>query len=731
MDDKGALKVLQSELLALKGQYGKALSLRKTKPGTTQVSPFPVTVTVTVSAPESAYAYDANCLELRLRLEEGILSFVNQIGAGRFPEKGSAKSLQISVVNQDLPQILCEKISLDLKGYWEKNVGAVKSGFLLDGVLLYARSHFVDLISSVPSCLEPYESVDETGASARRFAIVNPTNAGDELEDSGNSTSTSLDGGGQDGESESSPVQNSPNSPTSSPRLESSLAGPLAKEVAMIRLRFGESNFRISEEIGRKFDSSRVRFSVTIDPSDPDWEDGPLVFNGEASVLESGGLGVWVRLAPSTPLPWNVRIFVDGVLRKESAEVKGKSNAGRCLLKFVEGHIAEVVRKGEGFQGTGEEMGYINQDMDFDEEYASESDSSEGTQSDHEEVEEDEHLSDGEEDQTEGNFFGGDTGSVSLNSYSVDLEGLQLDDVDVMEGLQLAFQISCSRCKATSVATVSSPAVLQTKQSNSKSWDTFGSCTACHEDWSLSFKPKMIHDRSNSLGWVTPHACLAVDLLPSHFMVQCSCGAVTSLRGVQVGAGAGKGCNRCGKAMMVKYGGVSLVPKSEEKVAKKKTLKSTQDPKPSKNQHMAFQVPLKAGEPLPNKGTCQHYRHSHRWLRFPCCGMRFPCDLCHELGTDGHEMKWAVRMVCGYCSMEQALGEKCKGCDKKLAGTGANPSGRKTRFWEGGQGCRDKNRLDRRDAKKYKNSKKKTKSNKAKRVGPKAKSKTAPSAEGT
>ena len=47
--------------------------------------------------------------------------------------------------------------------------------------------------------------------------------------------------------------------------------------------------------------------------------------------------------------------------------------------------------------------------------------------------------------------------------------------------------------------------------------------------------------------------------------------------------------------------------------------------------------------------TCQQclcrLRLLHRWLRFPCCGMRFACDLCHEEGTDGHEMKWATRMV--------------------------------------------------------------------------------------
>jgi hypothetical protein len=30
------------------------------------------------------------------------------------------------------------------------------------------------------------------------------------------------------------------------------------------------------------------------------------------------------------------------------------------------------------------------------------------------------------------------------------------------------------------------------------------------------------------------------------------------------------------------------------------------------------------GQPLPGLGTCKHYRHSYRWLRFPCCGKHRP-----------------------------------------------------------------------------------------------------------
>ena len=46
---------------------------------------------------------------------------------------------------------------------------------------------------------------------------------------------------------------------------------------------------------------------------------------------------------------------------------------------------------------------------------------------------------------------------------------------------------------------------------------------------------------------------------------------------------------------------------------------------------------------------------------------RFPCDLCHEEFSDGHEMKWALRMVCGYCSFEQPCQALCKNCGRKVA----------------------------------------------------------------
>lgn len=39
---------------------------------------------------------------------------------------------------------------------------------------------------------------------------------------------------------------------------------------------------------------------------------------------------------------------------------------------------------------------------------------------------------------------------------------------------------------------------------------------------------------------------------------------------------------------------------------------------------------ITAGASLPQTGSCKHYKMSHRWLRFPCCGNPYACDVCHD-----------------------------------------------------------------------------------------------------
>ncbi|KAK9837114.1 hypothetical protein WJX81_003810 [Elliptochloris bilobata] len=255
----------------------------------------------------------------------------------------------------------------------------------------------------------------------------------------------------------------------------------------------------------------------------------------------------------------------------------------------------------------------------------------------------------------------------------VRLEGLKLGSLDALEPARLVLQVSCKRCQHSGELSVATDSVDMGAKMRDGAFPAEGACIGCHQAWALAFAPRFVHEHSAVIGVLTQAAgCTPMDLLPSLFVGQCgSCSAAAAIRGVQV-----------------------------------ENAPAPIDP--------AFVI--KEGKPLPNAGTCQHYRHSHRWLRFPCCGQRFACDLCHEEGTDGHEMKWALRMICGYCAKEQPLGERCIACGKRLARSAAG-AGTGSRFWEGGEGCRDRTRMDRNDPHKYRNSEVKTSSKKSQRVG--------------
>jgi len=138
------------------------------------------------------------------------------------------------------------------------------------------------------------------------------------------------------------------------------------------------------------------------------------------------------------------------------------------------------------------------------------------------------------------------------------------------------------------------------------------------------------------------------------------------------------------------------------------------------------QQAIRLGHPLPNMGACSHFKKSFKWYRFACCGRAFPCPQCHidsecpAAALGAH----ASRMICGKCSMEQSYSpaKPCEKCNFSMAPKGSQ-------HWDDGCGTRNLATMSTKDAKKFKGglkqatSKTKTASNKAGRVGAKAKAK--------
>ena len=295
--------------------------------------------------------------------------------------------------------------------------------------------------------------------------------------------------------------------------------------------------------------------------------------------------------------------------------------------------------------------------------------------------------------------------------YVAGLHNLQMDGIDAMSLHDISIEVLCSRCHKTHVV------VHETLDSRWTSIET--ACGTCKDRLSISIHPRIIHASCNTIGIIATSGCKPLDFLPSCSLeVQCDCTATRLMRNqFHQGRWNEESCRTCHLKNSLSFERCvfhEIGNKTAARGAGRGQAAGWAGCSAANAPNMFdADAPLLEGQPLPKTGTCVHYTHSHRWLRFPCCGQRFPCDLCHEQHTDGHEMKWAKSMVCGFCSLEQRVDSKCTGCGKKLATTSSNPNGRRTRFWEGGEGQRDKKRLSRKDAHKYRNSKAKTVSKKA------------------
>lgn len=337
-------------------------------------------------------------------------------------------------------------------------------------------------------------------------------------------------------------------------------------------------------------------------------------------------------------------------------------------------------------------------------------------------------------------------GKLIHNSLQLSLEKLELIDIDTLDILKLRLQVGCNRCQSKgeaelSTSSVSSGATASGSSSRGRYLHWEGKCSTCHVDWEMTVVPRIAHGNSEVLAVLRAEGCTPTDLLPSILAAQCTgCDNLAAFREAQVGRWNERNCGHCHRRMAFFIETASFLPIQRRGVGTDNgtegsgyngttgTGSGTAD-RGSTSRTAVHDVLIIPGQPLPDKGVCRHYRHSYRWLRFPCCGRRYPCDLCHEEDTDGHEMKWAHRMVCGFCSIEQPLGERCSHCGKKLATSAARPSGRNTCFWEGGEGQRDKKRLNRNDPHKFRGSKNKTRSRKDQRVGQKGKEKAERAAE--
>nr|PIL97123.1 CHY zinc finger protein [Toxoplasma gondii COUG] len=288
---------------------------------------------------------------------------------------------------------------------------------------------------------------------------------------------------------------------------------------------------------------------------------------------------------------------------------------------------------------------------------------------------------------------GGKTGENNLQGATISLAGFQLEGASATHPAALKLLVACDRCKKPAdikLATPKDGTVLDIS-------GTAADCGTCHLRMVVRFQPKIAFASSSAIAIVETIQCRMRDLLPSDFIVTCDrCTATMKIREVFSGAPRTAICRHCHNKVLLCYQSPSFSGRAETGaetltgVTKSLLISTSEKKKKAKDE-----LTLKLGTPLPDNGTCKHYKKSFRWLRFPCCGKAFPCDVCHDDNAD-HEHAWASRMICGFCSKEQAFSNRPCECGRALTKDG------NTAHWEGGKGCRDAVRMNRKDSRKYK-----------------------------
>ncbi|XP_042352509.1 uncharacterized protein si:dkey-24l11.2 isoform X2 [Plectropomus leopardus] len=266
------------------------------------------------------------------------------------------------------------------------------------------------------------------------------------------------------------------------------------------------------------------------------------------------------------------------------------------------------------------------------------------------------------------------------------LLGLRLgENTATVAAQQITVCLQCNRCKVTADLTLTGRAPCTAQ------------CEKCSASISAAFRPCLLHHYSDVLGYLDLYNATPADLVlqDCDLIVGClSCSQEGPVQNLSYGQTKEFNCEHCHSKLnlMAESTRFQYIPPRANRTGRSAATvnyKTIRDPAVQK------------GKPLPEKGSCKHYKQSHRWLRFPCCGRAYACDVCHDEDQD-HPMELANRMICGYCAKEQPYsnGKPCVSCGSMMT------RGARTSHWEGGLGCRNKVKMARNDRQKYANTNK-------------------------
>ncbi|CAN6664529.1 hypothetical protein TRVA0_036S00320 [Trichomonascus vanleenenianus] len=270
---------------------------------------------------------------------------------------------------------------------------------------------------------------------------------------------------------------------------------------------------------------------------------------------------------------------------------------------------------------------------------------------------------------------------LDLRGTALILPHIKLSNIGFLECQVLNLVVKCNRCKTTNdlLNLASAPYGRESKAVGT-------ACTKCNATLAAAFRKDLIHAMNQRAGLLDFSNCTPYQLLPSTFIPTCEKCSTTlpqPFKRMELAKTANAHCHECHAKMSM------FIPEFRFDLISDETEKLNVRVKRHKES-----LGIKGGAPLPHEGTCEHYKKSNRWFRFSCCGKVYPCDRCHDAKAD-HPTERAHRMICGACSREQNFSERCIYCAEEF-------SHKRSPFWNGGTGTRNRVLMSKKDTRKYK-----------------------------
>lgn len=504
-------------------------------------------------------------------------------------------------------------------------------------------------------------------------------------------------------------------------------------EIDQLLKRFPKNKVKVTRDCAEYFKSI-----VDFSPTDPDWPFDVKLFQLQIDIPSDYPLEMLsISLPVEQDLPETVRryleVSIEEWLEEKDRELRDKGQAElvfRTFLRWLDRNVEDIVTEGlrqlkrelvakasglEFISAKQLQKQYPGQSASSPEDDEKENDEEADNDEDDEETSsgsdyDEESSSDYDQDSgEEGNEANGQKEKATDNEKNtrktrldrikdmlveperrgteVNLKSLQLrESAAMMYFDKVCLVIQCERCKGSSEFTTSGGRVNVVQ------------CGQCSQTQMCTFRPAMVHQFSPVMGYLDLEACLPFDIVLQNCstVVSClNCSKETRPGSLAPGTPLDHWCRACHHKLKICTDGVRFT--QLEPSTTLQSLRGVVKVVVPNRKKIPKDPAIQEGKSLPNFGTCKHYKKSYRWLRFPCCGKVYPCDICHDSKED-HEMKFANRMICGFCCKEQvyAAERPCKGCDMNMTRVF-------TKHWEGGAGCRDKITMCRNDKAKHRN----------------------------